>query len=210
MRGDYIMIDLNDIKYKESWIPYTRDELIAKIEKSMSPRRFNHVLGVEKTAVELAERYDCDVNLASLAALVHDYAKERSDLVFFDLIRANERFRPLIPFGNNIWHSILGAELIRYELDVRNEEVLHAVEVHTTGAPEMSTLDKILFVADYIEPNRKFSGVKTARLLAEEDLNAAVAYELKHTLLHLIELNQPVYGLTLDAYNKWVAHVEYK
>lgn len=204
------MIDLKSITYDKNWIPYTRDELVDKIEKSMSARRFNHVLGVEQSAIELAEKYGCDVNLASLAALVHDYAKERSDLAFFDLIRANDRFRPLIPFGNNIWHSILGAELIRYELDVRNEEVLHAVQVHTTGAPEMSLLDKILFVADYIEPNRKFSGVKTARLLADEDLNAAVAYELKHTLLHLIELNQPVYSLTLDAYNKWVAHVDYK
>lgn len=202
------MTDVNDIVYDKSWIPYTREELLAKIEKSMSPRRFNHVLGVEKTAIELAEKYGGDVNMASLAALVHDYAKERSDLVFFDLIRANERFRPLIPFGNNIWHSILGAELVRYELDVHNEEVLHAVQVHTTGAPRMSLLDKILFVADYIEPGRKFSGVKTARLLAEDDLNAAVAYELKHTLLHLIELNQPVYPLTIEAYNKWVAHVK--
>lgn len=202
------MTDVNDIVYDKSWIPYTREELLAKIEKSMSPRRFNHVLGVEKTAIELAEKYGGDVNMASLAALVHDYAKERSDLVFFDLIRANERFRPLISFGNNIWHSILGAELVRYELDVHNEEVLHAVQVHTTGAPRMSLLDKILFVADYIEPGRKFSGVKTARLLAEDDLNAAVAYELKHTLLHLIELNQPVYPLTIEAYNKWVAHVK--
>lgn len=194
------------IVYQSSWIPYTRDQLLEKIKRSMSERRFQHVLGVEETAIELAKRYGEDVNMASLAALLHDYGKERSDASYLSLIEKHH-CDYIKAYGNNIWHGLLGVELIRHELEVNNDYVLHAVQVHTTGAPHMTLLDKIIFVADYIEPHRHFPGVDTARLLAEQDLNAAVAYELKHTLLHLISENQPVYPLTLEAYNKWVAHI---
>lgn len=194
------------ITYNSSWIPETREQLLHKIERSMSPRRFQHVLGVEQTAIQLAERYGENVHMASLAALLHDYGKERPDSSYYTLIEKHH-CDYLCAYGNNIWHGLLGVELIRHELEVKNDYVLHAVQVHTTGAPHMTLLDKIIFVADYIEPHRHFPGVETARLLAEQDLNAAVAFELKHTLLHLISENQPVYPLTLEAYNKWVAHI---
>ncbi|HBC4834740.1 TPA: bis(5'-nucleosyl)-tetraphosphatase (symmetrical) YqeK, partial [Enterococcus faecalis] len=87
-----------------------------------------------------------------------------------------------------------------------DEEILQAIRVHTTGAAKMSLLDKIIYVADYIEPGRDFPGVKEAREIALVDLDAAVAYETKHTLLHLIEQEHKIYPKTLETYNQWVVN----
>ncbi|MHC5267959.1 bis(5'-nucleosyl)-tetraphosphatase (symmetrical) YqeK [Enterococcus sp. LJL98] len=182
----------------------TRIQLMQKVQMQMSEVRFKHVLGVEQTAVALAEKYGCSVKKASIAALVHDYAKERSDDEFRSLIEEKNFDPALLQWGNAIWHGIIGAYLVEHELGIQDEEILQAVRVHTTGAKEMSVLDKILYVADYIEPGRTFPGVAKARTLAEVDLDQAVAYETQQTLLYLIERKYPIYPKTIETYNRWV------
>ena len=108
--------------------------------------------------------------------------------------------------GNEIWHGLVGADIVQRELAIDDEEILQAIRVHTTGAAKMSLLDKIIYVADYIEPGRDFPGVKEAREIALVDLDAAVAYETKHTLLHLIEQEHKIYPKTLETYNQWVVN----
>lgn len=111
----------------------------------------------------------------------------------------------LLDYGNAIWHGVVGASFVERELGITDEEILHAIRVHTTGAAKMSLLDKIIYVADYIEPGRVFPGVKEARELALIDLDEAVAFETKHTLAHLIEQEQQIYPKTIETYNRWVA-----
>ena len=111
----------------------------------------------------------------------------------------------LLDYGNAIWHGVVGASFVERELGITDEEILHAIRVHTTGAAKMSLLDKIIYVADYIEPGRIFPGVKEARELALIDLDEAVAFETKHTLAHLIEQEQQIYPKTIETYNRWVA-----
>ena len=115
---------------------------------------------MEKTAVALAEKFGASPEKASIAALTHDYAKERPDeessLSFGEMVLIWN----CLNWSNAIWHGIVGADFVQRELGIDDEEILQAIRIHTTGAAEMSLLDKIIYVADYIEPGRSFPGVK--------------------------------------------------
>ncbi|MBC9706161.1 MAG: bis(5'-nucleosyl)-tetraphosphatase (symmetrical) YqeK [Enterococcus sp.] len=193
------------MNYSEEYTGYSREILMQKIQMRMSERRFKHVLGVEEMAIALAEKYGCSPEKASIAALTHDYAKERPDDEFILVIKRDGYDTALLDYGNAIWHGVVGASFVERELGITDEEILHAIRVHTTGAAKMSLLDKIIYVADYIELGRVFPGVKEARELALIDLDEAVAFETKHTLAHLIEQEQQIYPKTIETYNRWVA-----
>ncbi|MGX7058874.1 bis(5'-nucleosyl)-tetraphosphatase (symmetrical) YqeK [Vagococcus humatus] len=181
-----------------------RKRLLPLIQKEMSDKRFNHVLRVEEMAIQLAKVHDVSPVQASLAALIHDYAKERPDEEMIHYIKTHGLDQSLISFGNPIWHGILGACLAKEELSVTDPMVLQAVRLHTTGAKEMTDLDQVIYVADYVELGRQFEGVEEARELAFKDLKQAVAYETKHTLLYLIQKEVSIYPKTLETYNQWV------
>ncbi|MEL5939207.1 bis(5'-nucleosyl)-tetraphosphatase (symmetrical) YqeK [Tetragenococcus halophilus] len=192
------------MKYNEN----TRATLLEKIKAAMSEKRFNHVLGVEAAALSLAERYGESKEKASIAALTHDYAKERSDSEFKQVIRDYDYDLDLLNWNNAIWHGLVGAQFVEKELGITDESILQAIRLHTTGASQMSLLDKIIYVADYIEAGRDIPGVEKARAIAKKDLDEAVAYETKHTLAHLIDINAPIYPKTIETYNRWVAKKE--
>ena len=111
----------------------------------------------------------------------------------------------LLRWGNAIWHGLVGAYFVEHELGITDHDILEAIRLHTTGAPQMSLLSKIIYVADYIEPGRDFPGVEEARRLAVLDLDQAVAFETKQTLQYLIGKNVPIYPKTIETYNQWVA-----
>ncbi|MDN6711485.1 bis(5'-nucleosyl)-tetraphosphatase (symmetrical) YqeK [Tetragenococcus halophilus] len=192
------------MKYDEN----TRATLLEKIKAAMSEKRFNHVLGVEAAALSLAERYGESKEKVSIAALTHDYAKERSDSEFKQVIRDYDYDLDLLNWNNAIWHGLVGAQFVEKELGITDESILQAIRLHTTGASQMSLLDKIIYVADYIEAGRDIPGVEKARAIAKKDLDEAVAYETKHTLAHLIDINAPIYPKTIETYNRWVAKKE--
>ncbi|MGM0199579.1 bis(5'-nucleosyl)-tetraphosphatase (symmetrical) YqeK [Enterococcus sp. DIV1314a] len=188
--------------------PYTEEArllLVQQVQMQMSEARFEHVLGVEQSAIALAKRYGCSVEKASIAALTHDYAKERSADEFRFIIENKGFDLNLLRWGNAIWHGLVGAYFVEHELGITDHDILEAIRLHTTGAPQMSLLSKIIYVADYIEPGRDFPGVEEARRLAVLDLNQAVAFETKQTLQYLIGKNFPIYPKTIETYNQWVA-----
>lgn len=193
------------MKYSGNYTQLERELLMQRVQMQMSEKRFRHVLGVEETAIALAGQYGASLEKASIAALTHDYAKERSDDEFKLVIRRDNFDLDLLNWGNEIWHGLVGANFVQRELEIDDEEILQAIRVHTTGAAEMSLLDKIIYVADYIEPGRNFPGVEEAREIALRNLDNAVAYETKHTLLHLVSKEVPIYPKTIETYNKWVA-----
>lgn len=193
------------ITYSGNYIALTRNELIENVKLQMKESRFKHVLRVEKAALNLAEKNQVKLEKASIAALTHDYAKEFNDEKMIKMIKEENLDSNMIPFGNNIWHGPCGAYIVRKELGVTDEEILNAIRNHTTGAPKMSLLEQIIYVADYIEENRAFPGVEEARKLAENHLSDAVGYEAKHTLSYLIESNKLVFPKAIDTYNAWAA-----
>ncbi|HFR3234896.1 TPA: bis(5'-nucleosyl)-tetraphosphatase (symmetrical) YqeK [Streptococcus suis] len=186
-------------------LTFDRQALLEKIRVAMKPARFQHVLGVEEAALALADRYGCDPKKASLAALLHDYAKEVEDQVFLDLIAKYDLDKALLNWDNNIWHGVVGAYKIAEDFGLKDEEIFQAIQRHTIGAGQMTLLDKVLYVADYIEPNRDFPGVDEARRIAKESLDKAVAYETAQTISYLAKKGIPIYPQTWETYNGYVA-----
>ena len=192
----------------ESYISMSREALLAKMEIIMSDKRLRHCLGVEKAARELAERFSLDIEKAGLAGLLHDYAKKVSDEDFLSLIDKYQLNPDLKNWGNNVWHGMVGIYKIQEDLGIEDAEILRAIEIHTVGSGTMSELDKVVYVADYIEHNRDFPGVDKARELAQRSLNQAVAYETARTVEHLARKGMPIYPQTLETYNAFVGYLK--
>lgn len=184
-----------------------REELLAKLSLKVSPRRLSHMIGVEETAKQLAAQYGCDISKAGLAGLLHDYAKAESDERFYQVIDQYNLPQELKNWGNNIWHGVVGRYIIQEELGLEDDELLRAIEIHTVGAAEMTLLDKIVYIADYIEPSRDFPGVDEARHLAVVSLDEAVAYATARTIAYLATKGLPIYPQTLETYNAFVSYL---
>ncbi len=179
-----------------------REELLSKVKEQMTDHRFLHTLGVASTAVTLAERFGADPQKAELAGLLHDFCKywEKSKM------RGIMEREPSIPadlldYDKELWHAPVGAIVARQELGIEDQEVLDAIAYHTSGRPGMSRLEKILWLADYIEPGRQFPGVEEIRELAEQHLDFALAQALGNTISFLVKQKKRIYPLTLQTYN---------
>ena len=192
----------------ESYISMGREALLDKMETVMPEKRLRHCLGVEKAARELAECFGLDVEKAGLAGLLHDYAKKVSDEEFLSLIDKYRLDSDLKNWGNNVWHGMVGIYKIQEDLGVEDSEILRAIEIHTVGSGTMSELDKVVYVADYIEHNREFPRVDKARELVQRALNQAVAYETARTVEHLAHKGMPIYPQTLETYNAFVGYLK--
>ena len=193
----------------EAYVGITRDQLLVKMQQLLPEKRLKHCLGVEQTAIELAERFGVDREKAGLAGLLHDYAKKLSDEEFLALIDKYDLAPKLKDWGNNVWHGLVGVYKIREDLGLSDPEILRSIEIHTVGSAQMSDLDKVVYVADYIEPNRDFPGVEEAREIARISLNRAVAYETAHTVEYLAHQGLPIFPQTLETYNAYVGFMKY-
>lgn len=193
----------------EAYVGITRDQLLVKMQQLLPEKRLKHCLGVEQTAIELAERFGVDREKAGLAGLLHDYAKKLSDKEFLALIDKYDLAPKLKDWGNNVWHGLVGVYKIREDLGLSDPEILRSIEIHTVGSAQMSDLDKVVYVADYIEPNRDFPGVEEAREIARISLNRAVAYETAHTVEYLAHQGLPIFPQTLETYNAYVGFMKY-
>ena len=192
------------IEYTKNYTSFTREELIEEVRRRLSDKRFNHVLRVEEMAVELAEMYAVDAERVSVAALLHDVAKEESSSEMLDLIISENLDLDLLQYGPQIWHAPVGAVQARREFAVEDEAILNAIKYHTIGAPDMGDVEKVIFIADYIERGRTFDGVKEARQLANESLDDAIRFKIKETILQLTKQEQKIYPKAIDSYNAWI------
>ncbi len=192
------------IEYTGKYTSMTREELIEEVETRLSKKRFNHVLRVEETALELAEQYDVNPEKVSIAALLHDVAKEEPDNEMRDLVISENLDLDLLQYGNQIWHAPVGAVQAKRDFEITDEEIINAIIFHTVGSPEMTAVEKVIFVADYIEPGRDFEEAIEARKLAEKSLEEVIQYKLKSTIIDLIKQNKKIYPKAIDSYNAWI------
>lgn len=190
--------------YKKNYTNLSREQLVSRIREMMSQKRFEHVLNVEQTAIHLAEKYQADVEKVSIAALLHDIAKDQPDEEMRDLVISENLNLDLLQFGSEIWHGPVGAIIARREFHVEDEEILDSIEHHTIGTREMTLTAQIVFVADYIEPGRNFPGVAQARIQAEESLEKAVKLKIVETIKYLVDIEKKIYPKTIETYNAWI------
>lgn len=179
----------------------TYQEIYNFLEESISPKRFRHIQGVVEAAIQLAEKYQCSKEKARLAALLHDCCKEYSNEELKGILAEDYSLDKVILNYPSLLHGPAGAIIAKDKFKVNDEEILEAVRVHTTGKINMSLLDKIVFLADYIEPNRKFKGVDELRQLAMINLDEAVLEGFNGTIKKLIDQHAEIYTGTIEARN---------
>ncbi|MBX6377905.1 MAG: bis(5'-nucleosyl)-tetraphosphatase (symmetrical) YqeK [Clostridia bacterium] len=176
------------------------EALRAALSRRLSPARLAHVERVAATAAVLARRFGVDEGRARVAAWLHDIAREMAPGELAAMARrlgvpVRGEGRALVA----LTHGPVAAALAATEWRVDDPEVLAAIAHHTTGAPGMSRLEKVLFVADYIEPGRNFPGVEEVRRLAGEDLDRATEEALRQTMAYLEARGEAVAPETLAA-----------
>ncbi|OGC36538.1 hypothetical protein A2311_03325 [candidate division WOR-1 bacterium RIFOXYB2_FULL_48_7] len=182
-----------------------RQEIVKRLKETLEEDRFRHTLRVEKIALSLAKKYGLDESKVSLAALLHDCARRyhRHELLV-EAKRLGLSIDPIQEFEPKLLHAEISAHLARTEFKVRSKEVLHAINRHTVGAPKMSLLDKVIYLADHIEEGRAFPGVKRIRALAFRDLDRAIVESVTRTLLYLLENDLPVFHKTIETRNRFL------
>lgn len=172
------------------------------LKSKLSDYRLNHSLEVAKSAVYLAEKYGGDCEKMYLAGLLHDILKEADkEETFLYVEKYNIELTGLERRAKKLWHAIVGADYIKNELGINDDEIINAVRYHTTGRKNMTLSDKILFIADFISADRVYDGVDEMRERAEISLECAMDMGLSFTITDLVENSNPVHPDTIDAYN---------
>lgn len=172
------------------------------IKSKLSPYRFNHSVEVAKSAVYLAEKYSGDSEKMYVAGLLHDVLKEADrDETFYYVDKYVIPLTVLEEVTPKLWHAIVGAEFIKNELHIDDEDIITAVRYHTTGRKNMTLGEKILFIADFISADRDYNGADEMRERAERSLECAMDMGLSFTIADLVEQGRPVHPDTVDAYN---------
>lgn len=181
----------------------TRTDMLKKLKKTLDPQRYSHTLGVEETAVRMARTFGADERKASLAGLLHDCAKCCS-LQEMNAYVQNDSIAQTVDSDMHasraLMHGPAGVARARAEYGVDDPEVLHAIRYHTTGCAGMSVLDKIIYLADMIEPGRKeYPGLSDVRALCESDLDGAMRLALSQSAGYVNENRQALHPDTQKA-----------
>lgn len=177
-------------------------EIQQKLQHELDEERYQHTLGVMYTSAALAMRHCCDMEQALLAGLLHDCAKcipneekihicQTQGIPISDVERANP----------SLLHAKLGAYLAKEQYQVTDSNVLNAISSHTTGRPEMTLLEKIVYIADYMEPGRRnLPNMEEVRFLAFQDIDACLLRILKDSLVYLKTRKMPIDPMTEQTY----------
>lgn len=179
-----------------------RIEIEKKLKKELDKERFRHTIGVMYTAAALALAHGGDMEQALYAGLLHDCAKCIPNHEKLHLCRKHKlEVTPAEQKNPFLLHAKLGALFAREKYEIKDQEILHAIQVHTTGVPDMNLLDKIVYIADYIEPNReKAENLPQVRALAFQSLDKTMEMILGDTLTYLEESGGDIDPLTAQTY----------
>ena len=173
---------------------YLGDEFYNYISNALPIKRKIHTAGVILTALSLAKKLGVDEKKAELSALLHDIAK-------YESVENYPDFSISCDTPEDIVHQYLGEYIARTRLNVVDEEILNAIKYHTTGRENMTLLEMVVYVADLLEPSRKFSGVQELREEIKKDFFKGFKICLEEIVEFLKSSNKAVYPLTLDALN---------
>lgn len=185
----------------------SRNEMMEAVRAEMPERRWTHTVGVMETAVVLAKRFDADPVKAELASILHDVAKYWQTSRMEMIIREEGLPAELLQYDKELWHAPVGAFVAERDYGVSDIEILDAIRYHTSGREGMTLMDKIVCLADYMEPGRDFPAVHKIRDLAEHSLEAALIAGFDSTISHLLEQGRRVYPLTVMARNDLILYV---
>lgn len=168
----------------------------------VNDKRTKHIIGTIKVSIKLAERYKVDKKKVFIASLLHDIAKK----VPIKVKDLKERFRTdryLIKIPP-VWHSFIGSLIAKKRFKIKDNEILDAIKYHTTGHPDMSKIAKIIFIADFIEPGRKYKECIDVRkkIRLEMELDRILLLVLEKKLIYLINKDKIIHPFAINLWNK--------
>lgn len=168
----------------------------------LNEKRYNHTLGVVSSALKLSEMYKEDKQKAKIASLLHDVAKQMKEDEIKALVeKYNIEFDEIEKVNHQLKHAKLGAYIARYHYNIQDEDILNAIRFHTTGRENMSKLEIIICLSDYIEEGRSFDAVEKIRELSQTSLEKALYYALNNTAIYILQKNEILHPNTLKARN---------
>lgn len=181
---------------------WNEEQIIEYLKEKLKKNRYEHSLGVRDTAIKLAEIYNVDVKKARAAGLVHDCAKYMSNEEILSIAEENDIYIDEVSRVNpQLLHGGIAAVIAKNIMGIYDEEILNAVRYHTTGKKNMSSLEKIVYISDYIEPLRDFPGVEDLRKKAFTDLDGAMLDAFNNTIKVVIIRNQLLHVNTIQGRN---------
>lgn len=173
-----------------------------KLINEIGTKRYNHSLRVEDIAIELAKIYGADIEKTKTAAVLHDCGKIPEDI---NLLKRASDFDIILDdsmeSNHELIHGFLGAKIAEKEYGIEDREILDAIYYHTIGRKNMTILDKIIYIADYIEPKRDFRGVEEIRQMAFIDIDKSILMAMENTIIFLISVNKLIHLETVKARN---------
>ncbi len=173
------------------------------MEKELNSKRYEHTLSVAYTAANLAMIHEADVESALVAGMLHDCAKCISGKKLISICRKNSIPVSDVEMANPsaLLHAKVGAYYAGEKYGISDKDILNAIKYHTTGRPDMSKLEKILYIADYIEPGRKHaSNLARIRVMAYQNLNGTLLKILEDTLSYLMSVDGQIDTMTKKTY----------
>lgn len=178
------------------------NEIESDLKIKLTKKRFQHTLNVVEAARKLAKKYDCDVEKASIAAVLHDCAKCFSNDQLLDYAKRHHLEVDAVSLRDpQLLHGPVGAIVARELYGVTDPEIHAAICYHTTGRKDMTKLDKIIYLADFIEKGRNYPGVETARKKARDDLDAATIQALTNSICHVARMGALIHDQSICARN---------
>ena len=179
----------------------TIEQMKEKLSTMLTEHRYTHSLGVMETAEKMAKTFNVDVENAIVAGLLHDCAKQIDRQVQLKMCKErNIELDEIKKSAPSLVHADLGASVAKTEFGVTDDDVLSAIKYHTLGRKNMSDLEKVLFLADVIEPNRRdFEGLLELRDLCYKNLDEAMLYGLTLSIENVERKGRILHTQTLDA-----------
>lgn len=184
----------------------TYEEYEAEVERHLTPKRFYHSQCVAREAERLALLYHADPSKARTAGILHDIMKDTEPS---EQLKITEKFGIILRKRESPvpppWHAAAGAAYIYGVLGVKDREILSAVECHTWGRKDMTVLEKVLYVADYISDDRDYPGVEIMREAAGRSLEEAIFKGVAWTLSDVANQGKPLDPDSVYAYDDALA-----
>ncbi|HBQ86604.1 MAG TPA: phosphohydrolase [Syntrophomonas sp.] len=178
------------------------NKAIEIISARLSPSRCRHSLEVARVARQMAEQYGDDSSRAYLTGLLHDYAKGIAGDELVKIAEANHLITDEVDRQvPDLLHAPVGAFLLERDVGINDADILQAVKCHTVGCVDMTTLDKIIYLADMIEPGRDYPGLERLRCLAERSMDRAMLYGLETTIKYCIDCGRILHPQTIAVRN---------
>ena len=185
------------------WMKMTFKQYEEIISKRMKAPRFKHSGNVAKEAVRLAKKYGADAEKAKIAGILHDATKETDASEQMALIEKAGIVLTEMEFNSpKLWHAISGSAFVQVELGIDDQEIIDAIRYHTTGRANMTLLDKVIFIADFISADRDYDGVDKMRKLADKNLEEACLEGMAFTISDLAQRKTTIAPDTFAGYNE--------